>query len=228
MPFVLTSVMQKGGTGKTTLTLNLAEVFREQGKRVAVVDLDAQGTVRTWRDCAELAGHPDTVPVVGSTGPQLRSTIIAMSPGIDVFVIDTPPRLGPEARAAVMLATLVLVPVTPGGADVWELCKVRDLLDEVRGARLDAGPQVRAVLNFMQPQAALCQAMRAHVEAEGFAVTQAQLGYRIAHREATSAGRSILGHARRSPAAREMLALADEVTSLFTAPVVAPEMGVAA
>ena len=39
---------QKGGTGKSTLVLNLAVTAQFFGERVVVVDLDAQGTAGSW------------------------------------------------------------------------------------------------------------------------------------------------------------------------------------
>jgi len=39
---------QKGGTAKTTTTVNLAATFAEQGKRVLVLDLDPQANTSSW------------------------------------------------------------------------------------------------------------------------------------------------------------------------------------
>lgn len=43
MAIVVSIKTQKGGEGKTTLTVNLAAFLAAKGKRVAVVDMDAQG-----------------------------------------------------------------------------------------------------------------------------------------------------------------------------------------
>lgn len=45
---VITVAQQKGGSGKTTVSANLAIGFMRQGKRVALVDIDPQGSLGRW------------------------------------------------------------------------------------------------------------------------------------------------------------------------------------
>src|SRR5512138_1942749 len=45
MSKVMALVSQKGGVGKSTVALNLATTFAEQGRRVLLVDLDPQGAL---------------------------------------------------------------------------------------------------------------------------------------------------------------------------------------
>lgn len=50
---VLAVVNQKGGTSKSTTSVNLAAALAERGERVLVIDLDPQATASAW------LGHPD-------------------------------------------------------------------------------------------------------------------------------------------------------------------------
>ncbi|MGG0476062.1 ParA family protein [Priestia aryabhattai] len=47
MTDILTTYISKGGTGKTTITVNLAALAASKGKRVLIVDLDTNGHVHT-------------------------------------------------------------------------------------------------------------------------------------------------------------------------------------
>ena len=62
---VVAIVAQKGGTGKTTLTVSLAVAAERAGHTVAIVDLDPQASASNWGDRREADS-----PVVVSTSSQ--------------------------------------------------------------------------------------------------------------------------------------------------------------
>src|SRR5208283_4891656 len=119
MALVIAVASLKGGSGKSTITINLATCLHGKRHKVLIVDADSQGTCQGWAEIAAAADR-DTPPVVGM-GSELRRDLAKVSGGFDVVVIDSPPRLGSEQRAAMLVADLVLMPVTPGPADVWAL-----------------------------------------------------------------------------------------------------------
>ena len=45
---IITVAQQKGGSGKTTVTVNLATALLDQGKSVALLDTDPQGSLGKW------------------------------------------------------------------------------------------------------------------------------------------------------------------------------------
>ena len=98
-------ISQKGGAGKTTLTLHLAVAGHLAGLDTGLIDLDPQGTAETWG-----SWRKDEPPaVIGAKAATLGRTLDkAAAAGVDLVVIDTPPLAQAEARAAA--ADVILIP----------------------------------------------------------------------------------------------------------------------
>lgn len=102
----------KGGSGRTTLALNLAGYFaKDAGKRVLVCDRDPQGSALAW---AALAGQ--TPFTVGCGRPR----------GFDIELIDMPPSLA--ANGLLPEADLFVVPTLLDGVAFVVFLRTMELI----------------------------------------------------------------------------------------------------
>ena len=134
---ILGVLNQKGGVGKTTLSVNIAASLARTGARVLLLDADPQGSALDW--AAARAGEP-LFSVVGFPRPTIHKEIAQLGLGYDHVVIDGPPRVTDLARSAIMASDVVLVPVQPSIFDIYATREFIDQLLEGKGAdRRDIG-----------------------------------------------------------------------------------------
>lgn len=106
---------QKGGAGKTTLTLHWAVVAEASGLSVAVIDSDSQASSVKW---AERRGE-ETPVVLQANEQQLSDAVEACrQENIDRVFIDTMPRVESPSAEAARLADLVVIPCGPTVLDM--------------------------------------------------------------------------------------------------------------
>lgn len=209
MTQILALVGQKGGAGKSTLAVCLAVEAQARGERVLLCDADPQGTARVWAEAAAEAGHAAPTTIAMGASLHRPDQLPALAAGHDLVVIDCPGRLGDVQRAALMVATRVLVPCGPSGPEVWALGATVALLEEARRLRpeLDA----RVVLTRVQPRTSVGAAARSAVESAGLPVLDAWCGYRVAYQEALLCGQGVTTYEPGGVAAREVRRLFNEL-----------------
>ncbi len=197
----------KGGVGKSTLTIHLANFLAEEGHKTLIVDADPQGTCRRWAASAAENGHKGPA-VVAIEGKSLRRDLADVAAPYDVVIIDSPGKLGIEARAAMLMSHLVLLPVCPGPADFWALSETMSVVEDARGLREDL--RFGVVFNKAD-RTALNKSIRASVEEADVHLFDATIGNRVAFGEATMMGQGVTSYAPQSEAAREVRRLTKAV-----------------
>ncbi len=203
----------KGGVGKTTMAINLGTCFHRAGHRTLLIDTDPQSTCRIWSEKGSDANY-DGPPVVSVSGKSLRKDLAAISHGFDVVIIDTPPRMAVEARAAMMVADFVLMPITPGAADVWALQETVDVLDDARSMR----PDIRSAIVFNRRDRTVLSRMAfTAVEEMNLPIFETAFGNRVAFGESVLAGQGVIDYEPESTAAIEATALAKEIVEVIAA-----------
>jgi chromosome partitioning protein len=117
---IITFAQQKGGAGKTTVLAHLAAAWAEEGKRVALIDLDPQRSLTRW---AGLRADP-RMDLIESKDYRAASDMKAASRTHDYVLIDCPGAASNMLDAAVRESDLVVAPCQPSVMDVWATASV--------------------------------------------------------------------------------------------------------
>jgi chromosome partitioning protein len=112
---VITFVTQKGGAGKTTLTINCAVAAAQRKNSVLIIDLDAQASAEGWYQDRE-AEFPRLVRL--DSGDISEALAKARDAGFDYVLIDTPGKDEPATAAAIRAADFCIVPCRPTPVDL--------------------------------------------------------------------------------------------------------------
>ncbi len=105
---VIAFLSQKGGSGKTTLSVHTAVAAEATGERVCVIDADPQESATAWASARE-AGTPIVATAqAGELDAALRA---AEGEGMTLAVVDAPPHAAPAAGQIARRSELVLIPV---------------------------------------------------------------------------------------------------------------------
>ena len=113
---VIAMINQKGGTGKTTLSTNLASAFAETSP-VLLLDADPQGSAQDWAD-SRLQPMLNLHLQRAEPG-RLLEQVRSLATEYAWVIIDRPPGISRTSADAVRTADLVLIPAKASPYDVW-------------------------------------------------------------------------------------------------------------
>lgn len=201
---------QKGGVGKTTLSVNIAAALARTGKRVLLIDADPQGSALDWAAARE--GDP-LFAVVGLPKPSIHKELPLIGKEYDHIVIDGPPRVTDLARSAIMASDVVLIPVQPSPYDIWAADEVVKLIQEASVFKENLKSVF--VINRKIANTAIGRDVREALEAYGLPTLEASIVQRVAFAEAAAVGKAIYEQDRDGVASQEIEAVVGELQERF-------------
>lgn len=195
----------KGGSGKSTITFNLAVWLEMAGVDVVVVDADPQATLS---DVLQVRNEEGYKPAIRRES----ATLLRDDPDVlrthDQVLVDVGTASMENLRGAIGLADRIIVPVPPSQADIWSTQRFLRFVAANAGGReievlgfINRGDTHRAVRESDEAAAAL-------ISLPGIRFLKPRLAQRTAYRRSFSEGLAVFEQQPRSKGAAEWHALA--------------------
>lgn len=212
MAKVIGVVGQKGGSAKTTTSINIACALASIGKSVLLVDLDneTQASSLSWSAARE---GESLFPVVGLLHASLHKDLPRLGKDYDYVIIDGPPHVGDATRAIVMCSDLILVPVQPSPLDVWAAAETMKLLKEGLIFRRDL--KIGVLITRKIANTAIGRDVSAAMETYEFPVLANSMTQRVVFAESLGAGQSVFEMDGADKAVEEVRAIVNEILEKF-------------
>lgn len=122
---------EKGGTGKTTISTNIAALRALDGYDILLVDTDPQKTASFWgltRD--ENSSLPRVTTI--QKFDNVKKEIIALASKFDDIIIDAGGRDSVELRTSLLVADKAIFPLRASQFDLWTLAKINSHVSDAR------------------------------------------------------------------------------------------------
>ena len=127
----------KGGTGKTTLAVNLTIIRTRDGSDTLLVDADDQRSASEFTELRSEEFDDAGYTCVQLDGKAVRDQIQNLRDKYDDIIVDTGGRDTTSQRAALTIADALVVPFGPRSLDVWTLERVEDLIADAEAVNPD-------------------------------------------------------------------------------------------
>ncbi len=195
----------KGGSGKSTVTFNLAVWLSMAGADVVVVDADPQATLS---DVLQVRGEEGYKPAVRREPAALLREDLDVLETHEQVLVDVGTASMDNLRRVIGLANRILVPVPPSQADIWSTQRfLRFVAANANGRDIE----VLGFINRADTHHAIREsdeAAAALISLPGIEFLRPRLAQRTAYRRSFSEGLAVFEQQPRSKAAAEWNALA--------------------
>ncbi len=197
---------QKGGSGKTTLSANLAVLWSNSGYKVAVVDADAQNSLTYWLEARKKYYGEDDIGITSYNFDvrNLKEEIQQIKRKYNFIIIDSPPSITFETIQIIKASDKVFVPVQPSPLDLLATIPFLNLVKQEK-----KNPII--FLNRVMPRARLTDAMILRLRYAGAKIARSRISSKVLFAETFSVGRGVIDISVTSDAAKEIINAGNEI-----------------
>jgi chromosome partitioning protein len=211
---IISVLNQKGGVGKTTLSVHIASTLALAGNKILLIDADVQRSALDWAASRE---SDPIFGVVGISKNTIHKEVPLLKGNYDYIIIDGPPRVYDVARSAIAASDLVLIPVQPSPYDVWSAKEVVDLIREVKEP-LQSYKKIKAafIINRKISNTVIGRdVVEALEQYNDIPVLKSYVTQRVSYAETAARGTSAVEEDPESNAGKEIRKLTEEVIKTY-------------
>lgn len=183
---IIAIVGNKGGAGKTTLSINFATGLA-RGATTAIIDADPQGSSFQWRAIG--ADRYDLIDVYQGS-ENLDTQVSTLMQDYDNIVIDCPPSVhAAQTGAALAISNIALIPVQPSPMDLWATVHIEEAIANAR--TINPAMSALLVINQLEKRTTLSRLVRDALDEIELPVAETAIHRRAAYRNSILEGRTI-------------------------------------
>ncbi|BAO92981.1 ParA family protein [Caballeronia cordobensis] len=217
MSLVIAVANQKGGSGKTTIALNLAGAYCDDDPSLKVLVIDADLQSSSMR--ATSAGtepYPFTVVNLAAAGSNLGREIKRLADNYDLIIVDCPPSVHDKnTEVAISASDFVLVPMDASALDAWSTVGMLQLIRRKVGSDATA---CGVVFNKVNKKTTGYGEVRAAMEEDNpYPILESTIAQREIYKIAIGVGATVFtvkGQRSTKIAKQEILAVAKEILTI--------------
>lgn len=183
---------EKGGTGKTTIATNIAQMRVSRGKDILLIDTDHQESSSLWSSTREENNISPHVNCIQKRGKAILKDILDLSKRYNDIIIDAGGRDSQELRASLVCADIIIIPIQASQFDLWTLNTMEELVNSAKIYNQKIKAFCLINRGSTNPSVSeIEEAKELFTELEGIKFSNIILRDRITYRKAVSAGQGI-------------------------------------
>ena len=197
---------QKGGSGKSTLSANIAVLWSNSGYKVAVIDADQQKSLTFWlSERKKYYGADDVgIDAYSFETRNLSEEIKKIKKKYDFIIIDSPPAITFDTVQIIKVSNGLFVPGQPSPLDLMATLPFLQIAREEKKKPL-------IILNRVMPRAKLTDAMILRLRYSGGKIARSRISSKVIFAETFTVGRGVIDINITSDAAKEIINVGNEI-----------------